>query len=109
VEFFGRQRRIAAGFAELALMTGARVIPIAYRFTARGSFVLEFGAPLHVLGPESTHDERIDSLVGQFADFLRAEWRRYPWNIPWHHMTHYCSLPEIDSGAPDEKPITQHA
>ena len=109
VEFFGRQRRIAAGFAELALMTGARVIPISYRFTARGSFVLEFGEPLHDPGPESSHDERVGALVGQFADFVRAEWRRYPWNIPWHHMAHHCSLPEVDSGAPDQKPISQHA
>ncbi len=103
VEFFGRKRRIAAGFAELALMTGARVIPIAYRFTARGSFVLEFGAPLHVPGPESTHDERVGSLVGQFADFLRAEWRLYPWNIPWHHLEQYCTLPEVESGGASEE------
>ena len=105
VEFFGRQRRIAAGFAELALMTGARVIPIAHRFTARGSFVLEFGSPLDVPGPESPHDERVESLVGQFADFLRAEWQLYPWNIPWHHLLHYCQLPEADSGAFGEKTI----
>jgi hypothetical protein len=106
VEFFGRQRRIAAGFAELALMTGAHVIPIAYRFTARGSFVLAFGAPLDAPGPESTHDERVGSLVEQFADFLRAEWRLYPWNIPWHHLVQYCSLPEVDSGALGEKAIS---
>lgn len=106
VEFFGRQRRIAAGFAELALMTGANVVPIAYRFSPRGSFVLEFGAPLRDPGPGSTHDERIDSLVAQFASFLRDQWRRYPWNIPWHHLTHYCSLPEIGSGALGEKAIS---
>ena len=100
VEFFGRQRRIAAGFAELALMTGAHVVPIAYRFSPRGSFVFEFGAPFRDPGAESTRDERIDSLVGQFAHFLRDEWRRYPWNIPWHHLVHYCALPEADSGAP---------
>ena len=98
VEFFGRQRRIAAGFAELALMTGANVVPIAYRFSPRGSFVLEFGAPFRDPGPGSARDERIDSLVGQFARFLRDEWRRYPWNIPWHHLVHYCALPELDSG-----------
>jgi lauroyl/myristoyl acyltransferase len=109
VEFFGRQRRIAAGFAELALMAGAHVVPIAYRFTTRGSFVLEFGSPLHAPGPESTHNERVDSLVGQFADFLRAEWRLYPWNIPWHHLVQYCTLPEIDSGALGEKAISPRA
>ena len=109
VEFFGRQRRIAAGFAELALMTGARVVPIAYRFTPRGSFVLEFGAPLHAPGPEATHDERVGALVGQFADFLRSEWRRYPWNIPWHHLEQYCKLPEADPGALGEKATGPHA
>ncbi len=90
-------------------MTGAHVVPIAYRFTPRGSFVLEFGAPLQVLGPQSTHDERVDSLVGQFANFLRDEWRRYPWNIPWHHLAHYCRCPETDPGALGEKAISPPA
>jgi len=108
VEFFGRQRRIATGFAELALMTGANVVPLSYRFSPRGSFVLEFGAPLHDPGPASTHDERVDSLVGRFADFLRAEWRLYPWNVPWHHLEQYCLLPEADSGAPGEKATAPH-
>jgi lauroyl/myristoyl acyltransferase len=109
VEFFGRQRRIAAGFAELALMTGANVVPIAYRFSPRGSFVLEFGAPLQAPGPEATHGERVGVLVGQFAEFLRAQWRRYPWNIPWHHLEQYCSLPEADPGALGEKAISPRA
>jgi lauroyl/myristoyl acyltransferase len=99
VEFFGRQRQLAAGFAELALKTGAHVVPIAYRFSPRGSFVLEFGARFNVPDTQSTQDERIDSLVGQYASFLRDEWRRYPWNIPWNHLLHYCLLPEVDPGA----------
>ncbi len=78
-------------------------MPIAYRFSPRGFFVLEFGAPFHVLGPESAHDERVDSLVGQFANFLRDEWRHYPWNIPWDHLRYYCRLPEVDPGALGEK------
>ena len=103
VEFFGRQRRIATGFAELTLKTGAHVMPIGYRFSPRGFFVLEFGAPFDVLGPQSSHDERVDSLVGQYANFLRDEWRRYPWNIHWHHLKHYCRLPEVDPSALGQK------
>ena len=99
VEFFGRQRPIATGFAELALKTGAHVMPIAYRFSARGSFVLEFGPPFNILGPQSSHDERVDSLVGQYANFLRDEWRQYPWNIDWHQLKYYCRMPEVDPGA----------
>ena len=108
VEFFGRQRQLAAGFAELALKTGAHVAPVAYRFTPRGTFALEFGAPFDVLGPQSTHDERVDSLVAQYANFLRDEWRLYPWNIPWNHLLHYCLLPEADSGAPGERADARH-
>jgi lauroyl/myristoyl acyltransferase len=102
VEFFGRQRQIAAGFAELALKTGANVMPVAYRFTPRGTFALEFGAPFDVAGPQSARGERIDSLVEQYASFLRDEWRRYPWNIPWNHLLHYCQLPTADSAALEE-------
>jgi len=103
VEFFGRQRQLAAGFAELALKTEANVMPVVYRFTPRGTFVLEFGAPFDVLDPQSTHDERVDALVAQYGDFLRDEWRRYPWNIPWNHLLHYCLLPEAGSFAPGEQ------
>ena len=46
---------------------------------------------------------------GDFAEFLRAQWRRYPWNIPWHHLEQYCSLPEADPGALDEKAISPRA
>ena len=109
VEFFGRQRQLAAGFAELALKTGAHVVPIAYRFSPRGFFVLEFGAPFDVPGPQSTHDERVDSLVGQYASFLRDEWRRYPWNIQWKQLRYYCLLPEVDAAALGEKAISPRA
>lgn len=109
VAFFGRQRRLAAGFAELALKTGARVVPIAYRFSPRGSFVLEFGAPFNALGSQSSHDQRVDSLVGQYADFLRAEWRHYSWNIPWHHLRSYCVLPEVDADSLVQKATLRRA
>lgn len=100
VNFFGRQRRIASGFAELALKTAAHIVPVAYRFTPRGSFVLEFGAPFDMPGAQASHAARVDALVAQYARFLRDEWWRYPWNIPWNHLLHHCLLPEVDAGAP---------
>jgi KDO2-lipid IV(A) lauroyltransferase len=96
VEFFGRQRKLATGFAELALTTGAHVVPLAHRFSPRGFFILEFGAPFHALGPPSTHDERVDSLVGQYAGFLRDHWRRYPWDIQWGQLRRHGLLPATD-------------
>jgi KDO2-lipid IV(A) lauroyltransferase len=97
VEFFGRRRQLATGFAELALATGAHVVTVAYRFSPRGFFVIEFGAPLLVSGQQSTHEERVDSLVSQYADFLRGEWRRYLWNIHWDHLKHFYLLPRSSS------------
>ena len=104
IEFFGRRRQIAAGFAELALLTGARVIPVACRFSVRGFFVLDFGVPFLLPGPQASHDEGVASLVAQYGDFLRDEWRRYPWNLQWPHLQYYCLLPEIEPGAGGEKP-----
>ncbi|HET9762382.1 MAG TPA: hypothetical protein VFR50_02650 [Casimicrobiaceae bacterium] len=97
VEFFGRQRKLATGFAELALKTGAQVVPLAHRFSPRGLFILEFGAPFHAPGPHSTHDEAVDSLVGQYASFLRDHWRLYPWDVQWGQLRRHGSLPAMDS------------
>ena len=102
VELFGRQRQLALGFAELALETGAHVLPIANRFTPRGFFVMEIGQPFAVLGPQATREERIDSLVDQYAHFLRNEWRSYPWNIQWNQLRYYCDLPD---GAGDDDEV----
>jgi lauroyl/myristoyl acyltransferase len=93
VEFFGRQRRLATGFAELAVDTPAHIVPVAYRFTQRGFFVMELRPPLQRLGQERSREERVESLVDQYAEFLRDEWRRYPWNIHWKHLRHYLDLP----------------
>jgi lauroyl/myristoyl acyltransferase len=99
VEFFGRERPLATGFAELALLTGARVLPVAYRFSPRGFFVMELGAPFRVPEPESSDAYRVDALVAQYADFLRREWRSYPWNIQWEHLRYYCGpAPELEAG-----------
>jgi lauroyl/myristoyl acyltransferase len=103
VEFFGRERRLATAFAELAVRTGADVVPIAYRFSPRGFFVLDVGERFDVPGPESSHDDRIDSLVTQYAEYLRNEWRRYPWNIHWDHLRYYCELPEVGTRKLGEK------
>jgi lauroyl/myristoyl acyltransferase len=100
VEFFGRERPLATGFAELALRTGAHVIPVAQRFSPRGHFVMEFGPPFSIPPVALGHEQRITALVEQYAEFLRNEWRRYPWNVHWEHLRYYCG--EVDLGAPDD-------
>ena len=100
VEFFGRERPLATGFAELALRTGARVITVTQRFSPRGYFVMEFGPPFSIPPAALSHEQRIGALVGQYAEFLRNEWRRYPWNVHWEHLRYYCG--EVDLGAPGD-------
>jgi len=60
-------------------------------------------APLVAQEVAVLRDQRVDALVAQYGDFLRDEWRRYPWNIPWNHLLHYCLLPEAGSFAPGEQ------
>jgi KDO2-lipid IV(A) lauroyltransferase len=100
VEFFGRERPLATGFAELALKTGARVITVAHRLSPRGHFVMDFGPTFYVPPADLTHDQRIDALVAQYAEFLRNEWRRYPWNVHWEHLRYYCG--EVGADLPDD-------
>ena len=44
-----------------------------------------------------------------YASFLRDQWRRYPWNIPWNHLLHYCLLPEAGPDAPGELAVESGA
>ena len=98
VEFFGRLRPIATGFAELGLKSGARLLPIAYRLSTDGLFTLEFAPPLQASDPMASHEARIDALIAQYAEFLRTEWKPYPWDLHWHHLDFYCQLPLLPAG-----------
>jgi len=98
--FHGRQRNFKTGFAELALETGAPVVPVSAAIDVREREVtLAFLDPLDA-GPEDRpRAERIGKLVGQYAEYLRKEWNRYPGTVFIKHMkAHLNTAPRIDRG-----------
>jgi lauroyl/myristoyl acyltransferase/acyl carrier protein len=69
--FCGRERRFGMGFAELAVRTGACVVPIFYRVTPEGGLTVEFSAPLVATG---AHDEQVAQFVRQYVTLLEQRW-----------------------------------
>jgi hypothetical protein len=84
-----RRYELKAGFAELALNTGASVIPSCARF-------LEDGRLLHLLLPpldagRGTREQQIQHLLDQYAAYVTDEHRAHPamtWKRMWNHLLH---------------------
>ncbi len=82
VPFFGRPAPTAAGFARLALRTGAPVLPLAIRREGRGHFVEQ----LPPLRPQGGTDEgAVYSCLAWCNAALEALIRRAPAEWVWFH------------------------
>lgn len=93
VPFHGRMRRLATGFAELAVSTGAAVVPVVANMDVNGRIHVEFGTPLDTGAGHLERQERIESLIRQYARFLEARWSDDPGGVRMHHLEHYLGLP----------------
>ena len=94
VDFLGRRRVIYTGFAELAVMTGAPVVPVFAGIDGKGRVTLRFMAPLQAAGAD--REEKVESLVRQYAEILMERWRNSPWDVTWKHMRKFPKLPAVE-------------
>jgi lauroyl/myristoyl acyltransferase len=92
--FFGRQRTFKTGFAELALVSGASVVPVTVSMDITGHAELRFMPLLEI--PSSDRQQQIESLVRQYADLLRSEWIEKTGNLSWRELEAFLKLPLID-------------
>jgi lauroyl/myristoyl acyltransferase len=76
--FLGRLRPFATAFAELAIMTGAAVVPVFATLDRRGRTRVELLDALHGGTAEAPHRERVVSLVGQYVRLLEQRWISQP-------------------------------
>ncbi len=90
---FGRRCGFKTGFAELALETGAAVIPMSVALEAQGNVQLTFYSPLDVGLPTSTHDARMRALVEQYVGFLTTSWQADPSCVVPAYVKHYFTHP----------------
>ncbi|MBX3010667.1 MAG: AMP-binding protein [Caldilineaceae bacterium] len=92
--FHGRQRTFRTGFAELALDTGAAVVPIFVSSDLKGHIRVEF-TPALTSQPTANRDEQVKDLVTQYATLLRKHWAAHPANVPWPQMRLHLALPQL--------------
>ncbi|MCP4400862.1 MAG: amino acid adenylation domain-containing protein [bacterium] len=93
--FLGRLRPFKTGFAELAVQTGASVIPVFASFDGRGRLTIEFLDPLEHGSDTMSEQEQIEGLITQYATFLEQHWLMTPGNISYSQINQFLKLPRI--------------
>ena len=81
VPFLGTVRSTPVGFAELALLTGAPVIPFDVRPLPGGLYLLEIGDPYDAGSAAAPHAERVEHLVRQYVRSLERWWAQGRWLV----------------------------
>jgi amino acid adenylation domain-containing protein len=95
IEFslFGRRRVFRTGFAELAVSTGAAIVPASVSMDTTGHVDVRFLPPLEI--PGLSHEQQIESLVLQYVEILRREWAENLGNLRWKHLEKFLQLPPV--------------
>ena len=91
-----RRHSIRAGFAELAINTGAAVLPIYARFLEDGSLQIEIQPAFTV--PRGTREQQVLALVAQYGDFINVALKQHPEMMLWKKMRHHLRRPKIPAG-----------
>lgn len=80
VPFFGHMRRFRSGAAELAVQSGAALVPFFATLRADGTILNELLPPLG--GISGSHAAQVEHLTRQYADLYIARWRALLPNLP---------------------------
>jgi len=102
LDFHGRERAFRTGFAELALATQARLIPIYLQFRGDGTIVITISSPFQ-LQAGATKEQQIAQLVDQYAKLLGEFWKTNPHLIVYHYMRQHIKTRKI--GRPLRSPL----
>lgn len=89
--FCRRLRRFGFGFAELAVRTGAPVLPMFSTVRPGGKVQVEFHKPLVVSG--ATHQESVARLVQEYVAILEQYWCKDPGSIRFYSLEKFLELP----------------
>jgi lauroyl/myristoyl acyltransferase len=98
VPLYQRTRRFPPAFAELALRTGAVMLPASASVDLHGRVAITFHAPLHTGDASQSRSERIAAIVKQYVAFLHTAWLTAPGNLKLEQMASF-----VANGAPMTK------
>lgn len=100
----GRARPFAAGFAELAIATGAQVVPVFAAIAPDGRLTIDFLEPFDP-GEGLEHKERVRHLIRQYVETLERRYSQDPGNVRWVHYRRFFKLPAgQEAGVKSEAP-----
>jgi amino acid adenylation domain-containing protein len=87
----GRRYFLRPGFAELALNTGAAVVPMFCSMKSDGRIYMTLQPPL-IVG-SGDRDSQITNLLDQYAAFLNASWKEAPESLRWPRLFRHFLQP----------------
>jgi amino acid adenylation domain-containing protein len=90
----GKKYWFKSGFAELALNTGAAVVPYYHARRPDGRVQTRIEAPFVV--PDLPREAQIRSLLGQYANFMERAFQSDPETWYWVKMEMQLSLPPVN-------------
>jgi acyl-CoA synthetase (AMP-forming)/AMP-acid ligase II len=96
----GRKTFLQSGFAKLALLADAVVIPVASTRRLDGSIHSTFFPPLVPQDVQAPLEGKIRSLVSQYAVFLDHSWHIAPESLRWTKMAKFLEWPAAEKKFP---------
>ncbi len=93
LSYCGRERPFQTGFAELALLTGAAILPVAVTLTPQLRLRIQIGPALTPAPSSQPHAVRVAQLVEGYADWLQRIYRTQPYEMAPYHMRRHLELP----------------
>jgi hypothetical protein len=91
--FWGRRRPFRLGTAELALTTGAALVPTYPRFDAHGRLWIEVTAPLSA--PPAAPEDQMIALTRHYAADFAARWPQFFASANWAELDITLRLPSM--------------
>jgi lauroyl/myristoyl acyltransferase len=73
-DFYSRRREFRPGFADLALMTGAAIIPVSVSMSSKGHFTIVFEPELQSTSESNTHTH-VAQLMAAYVSYVEEQWR----------------------------------
>jgi KDO2-lipid IV(A) lauroyltransferase len=91
--FLGRKRFVATTFAELALTTGATVLPVVAPIDEEGRARIEFLDPLDCGNESMDRNQRIEQMARNCLALVAARWSTDIGNVMSVSLKKYLNLP----------------
>ncbi len=97
--FLGRERSFPGSVAELALATGAAILPVFGVLDGRGGVRLSILPALAMPDPALPREDQVAFINAQYCALLEARWRADPGSIFKSEYGIYAKLPKLADAA----------